>query len=208
MADIPEHLLARSRTRRAALSGGGDESASAPAAPAAAVPESTPAAATPAPSAPAPAAEATPAPSRPAATATKRIPIWMVPVLAALPLWAFVYVGAFQSREKAEAVTPESLYLANCAGCHAANGGGGAGPQLSDGEVMKTFPQRADHVAWIETGSAPFTGKPYGAADREGGQRIAKTGGMPGFSGKLSAEEIDMVASYEREVLSGAAAGE
>ena len=134
--------------------------------------------------------------------------MWMIPVMAALPVWAFVYIGAFQNREKAEEATPESLYLANCAGCHAANGSGGTGPALSDGEVMKTFPAREDHIAWVETGSAPFTGKPYGAPDREGGQRIAKTGGMPAFSGKLSAEEIEMIVTYEREVLGGAAAGE
>jgi cyclic pyranopterin phosphate synthase len=38
--------------------------------------------------------------------------------------------------------------------------------------------------------------------------RVAETGGMPAFSGKLTAEEIDMVVTYEREVLGGAAAGE
>jgi mono/diheme cytochrome c family protein len=37
---------------------------------------------------------------------------------------------------------------------------------------------------------------------------VAETGGMPAFSGKLTAEEIDMVVTYEREVLGGAAAGE
>lgn len=209
MADIPEHLLARSRARRAALSGGSDEAAAAP--------SSTPAAASESPAAPtkanAPAALTAAEPSKPAAsrvapTATKRIPMWMIPVMAALPVWAFVYTGAFQNHEKAEEATPEGLYLANCAGCHAANGGGGTGPQLTDGEVIKTFPNREDHIAWVESGSAPFTGKPYGAADREGGQRVAETGGMPAFSGKLTAEEIDMVVTYEREVLGGAAAGE
>ena len=104
MTEIPEHLLRRSRERREALGlSTGDEGAATPppSTPAAAATPSTEvapaAAATPAP-APAPAAPAVvaPPPKPPppyveAALRRKRIPYWAIPVVALLPLWAFIY---------------------------------------------------------------------------------------------------------------------
>ena len=213
MTEVPEHLLARSRERRAALGlGGGTPAEGSGDAPAAAPSSATPAtvapAASPAPvaaAAPAVVEEAKPVPSylRPEA-AKARIPAWMVPVLAVLPFWGILYVGAFGSRDHAEALTGAALgaevYRAQgCATCHGASGEGAVGPALAGGESVKTFPEEADHASWIRTGSGPFRGQPYGAEDREGGQRTA-TGTMPGF-GSLSDEEVEAVVLYEREEL-------
>ena len=211
MTEVPEHLLARSRERRKALglAGGSDAEtpgeASAPAAPAASAP-ATVAAGAPAPAAPAPVVvEAPPVPTylRPEAK-RGRIPGWVMPVLAILPFWAILYVGAFGDRSHEEALTGAALgaevYRAQgCGACHGATGEGGVGPALAGGEAVLTFPEEADHIDWIKTGSAPFRGQPYGAEDRPGGQRTAG-GGMPGFP-SLSDEEIAAVVLYEREEL-------
>lgn len=212
MTEVPEHLLARSRERRAALGLGGG----APAGPSGDAAAPSASAATPAtvarPAAPAPVAaapavieEAKPVPAymTPAA-ARARIPVWIIPVLAFLPFWGILYIGAFGSRHHAEALTGAELgaeiYRAQgCAACHGAAGEGGVGPALADGEAAKTFPAEEDHAAWIRSGSTGVRGQPYGDPDREGGQRVA-TGGMPAF-GSLSDEEVAAVVLYEREEL-------
>lgn len=211
MTEVPEHLLRRSKERRAALGLGGGDAGGAPAESAAAPPE-TPAAA-PAPAAAA-APEAAPAPAAPVEDLTpyvepvpaRRIPMWVYPVLAVLPFWAFVYFGAFGERESGPVdpmVLGQEVYqTAGCGGCHGANGqGAGDFPALAGGEAVKTFPDEADHVEWVRTGSGPFKGQPYGDPNREGGQRIAETGQMPAFAGTLTAEEIEAVVLYEREGL-------
>lgn len=225
MTEIPDHLLQRSRDRRAALGlGGGDGppaegggEAPAPAAEAAST-EVAPAAPTPAAaSAPAPAPPPPPPPPPPfvvAAERRRKIPVWAVPVVAVLPIWGFVYAGALAVPEgeldDPELVIGQEVYR-NCAGCHGAQGQGGTGRPLSDGDVLLTFPDIEDHIAWIEEGSdlVGGAGNPYGDPDRPGGQRISGSEGygqMAGWGGTLSAEEIRAVARYEREVLSGGAA--
>ncbi|MBA2437304.1 MAG: hypothetical protein H0V52_03010, partial [Acidimicrobiia bacterium] len=101
MTEVPEHLLQRSRERRAALGLGGDEDVpAAPAQASAATPAPT-AAAAPAPVAPAPVAPLAPPPPPPpppppyvtAAMSRPKIPMWALPVLAMLPIWAIVYAG-------------------------------------------------------------------------------------------------------------------
>jgi len=62
--------------------------------------------------------------------------------------------------------------------------------------VVATFPEFADHVEWIRTGSAPFKGQPYGA------DGTIATGGMPGFP-DLSEEEVIAVVCHERITLAG-----
>ena len=72
----------------------------------------------------------------------------------------------------------------------------------SDGSpITITFPNRADHVAWVESGSAGVKGKGYGDPNRAGGQRIAKTGGMPSWKGVLTDAQIQAVVDYERDNL-------
>lgn len=68
-----------------------------------------------------------------------------------------------------------SVYSANCAGCHGADGGGGLGPQLA-GRVVEKFPDAADEVAVVTNGR----------------------GGMPSFQGDLTPEQIDEVVEYTR----------
>lgn len=213
MTEVPEHLLARSRERRAALglAGGSSEpSGEGTAAPAATPATAAPAGASPAPvAAPAPAVvEEKPAPPVPSylrpEAARRRIPVWVLPVLAVLPFWGVLYVGAFGDRTEKEALTGAALgaqvYRAQgCSACHGSGGEGGVGPALAGGEAALTFPEEADHASWIRTGSGAFRGQPYGAPDRPGGQRTA-TGGMPGFA-SLSDEEVEAVVLYEREEL-------
>jgi mono/diheme cytochrome c family protein len=216
MPEVPEHLLQRSRERRAALGmGGGD-------APAPAGGEGE-ASAAPAPAgggAPAPAAAAVavaeapvvPAGPSPAmlkleAARQRRIPNWVFPVLVALPFWAILYVGAFGTHKKVVAETPEQVGArvfasAGCSSCHGAQGQGGAGPKLAGGEAKLTFPNVEDQIDWVRTGSqTKGVGTPYGDPARAGGQHIVKSGGMPAFQGKLSDAEIAAVVQYERENL-------
>ena len=219
MTEVPEYLLRRSKERREALGlapvggssggadapGGGGGTATATAAPetAPAVPEAD------APAAPEGAAVAAATPTEelptylPPAGPRNGIPVWMYPVLVVLPLWAVVYLGAFG--ERGGALSPIELgaqvYSSNCASCHGATGGGGIGPALAGGETLLTFPAEEDHVAWIQEGSGPVRGQGYGDPARPGGQRMATTGNMPGFSGTLTEEQIRAVVLYEREGL-------
>jgi mono/diheme cytochrome c family protein len=209
VTEVPDHLLQRSRERRAALGlGGGGEGAPPPPpaastggadepGPAAEV-EAAPAAATPA--VPEPVA-APPAPPLP--ETRTGIPRWMMPVLVVLPFWAIIYVGAFgTTRKPAPALKGvalgEQLYhgKAGCASCHGPKGEGGVGPALANGDAKLTFPDEADHISWVSTGSRPFTGKKYGAT-----QHGPATGGMPAFKGVLTDEEIIAVVEYERTKL-------
>ena len=224
MTEVPDHLLQRSRERRAALGGtsapaaassggGGDDAGGGGASTAAAVPA---AAATPA------VVEYVPPPPPPpyvqAALDRKKLPRWMAGVGALTVLWAFIYAGVLFA--PATTITDpivaegQEIYEARCASCHGAGGGGGAGRPLAD-SVTLTFPDIADHIAFVANGSPP-EGTPYGNPDRPGGQHIARSQGfgqMPAWTGVLSEEEILAVVRYEREVLdneepSGAAAGE
>ncbi|MCU1463406.1 MAG: cytochrome c class, partial [Acidimicrobiales bacterium] len=131
------------------------------------------------------------------------IPRWMMPVLVVLPFWALIYVGAFGTTKKPAAPTSGPalgalLYhgKAGCAGCHGAKGEGGVGPALANGDAKLTFPDEADHISWVSTGSAPFRGKKYGAT-----QHGPATGGMPAFKGVLTDAEIIAVVEYERTQL-------
>lgn len=125
------------------------------------------------------------------------MPAWVVPALAALPLWGFLYLGIFGERpvEGEVAVSGAEVYSRNCASCHGATGGGGVGPPLADGASVDVFPNEADHIEWVKTGSQPFRGQPYGA------EGTIATGNMPGFEATLSEEEIQAVVAYERESL-------
>ncbi|MDQ1446574.1 MAG: hypothetical protein QOI20_3038 [Acidimicrobiaceae bacterium] len=183
MTEIPEHLLQRSRERRAALGGeGGSEgdgqsAAAAPSSGAAEAGDSgagsgdAPSAAVPAVAASAPAASAASGSAAPAVideppspimladreVRRTRVPIWAVPVLVVLPFWAILYAGAFGDRGGEGPVDPAVLgprvYAANCSSCHGGAGEGGVGPALANGGAKITFPAEADHVDWVKQGS-------------------------------------------------------
>ena len=89
---------------------------------------------------------------------------------------------------------------AACAGCHGANGGGGVGPAFISGELYTTFPTCSDHAKWIQLGSAGWqseVGGTYGAENK------VSIGGMPGFQGKLTEDELYAVVVFERVVFGG-----
>src|SRR3954447_25222215 len=173
MTDVPDHLLRRSRERREALgldagAGGGGTGSPPAEAPAAApagasVPATTAAAevAAPAAATPAPVAVDEPVPEpayiRLGRKQRSKNPIWVMPVLIALPLWAYFYAFAFSPPKKEGPVDPKVLgaqvyRTAGCSGCHGAAGEGGVGPKLAGGESAKTFPEVADQVSWVKTG--------------------------------------------------------
>ena len=212
MTEIPEHLLNRSKARRAEASG---DSTS----------DSTPAVATPAAASAAPAqAKQAPAPKAVAkdpvyvvaAKTRKKIPFWAMTSLALLPAWAMLYLIALKPAEKVIA-GPMSIGAAtygSCAGCHGAEGAGGAGRVLYQGEVLKTFPHIEDMLNFVYNGSQRFVAaglKGYGDPNREGGQHapLSYNGNpmpMQGekAGGALTEAEILSVVCHERYSISGA----
>lgn len=220
MTEIPEHLLKRSKAAKSGATGGGgdddggDATAAVEPAAAAAAPVAT------GPAALAEAAAATPAdkpvpapdPDPPyiaAAKARKRMPIWAMGLVAALPLWAISYAGTMQQPEVEDLlfVDAAEVYQAGgCAGCHGAGGGGGTGYQFTNGEVIATFPEPIDHMAHVARGSAPILGLRYGDPERPGDQRVSGdrgSGAMPAQAGGLSVLELELVVFHERAVLGG-----
>jgi hypothetical protein len=217
LTEIPEHLLQRSRERRAALGlGGGDAGATPAASPAADTPgaEVTPAAA----AAAAPVRRAGPVEPEvkepepvphyvEAAQRRHRIPVWALPVLAGLIFWAPIYIGTLDTPAAGGPIDAgREIYPISCGGCHGPGGGGGVGRQLSDGEVLLTFPTWQGHVDFVVLGTrGGYEGEIVGDPDRPGGPHIGGDFGiMPGFSTLLSSLEILEVVLYERVTHGGA----
>jgi len=196
VTEIPEHLLKRSKERRSAI-GGGDAPAAADA-PASEAVEAAPTAAVPvrAAAAAVEVAPEPPKPARPEVTAAlkrKKIPFWAMPVLAGLPLWAYVYQGTLEPPPAGEddpLVLGEELYGSSaCAACHGVDGGGVSGPALTD--VLATWVDPLDQMMWVRLGSEGWPGDTYGNTAKP------KAGGMPAFP-DLSDEQMAQVVLYER----------
>ena len=84
----------------------------------------------------------------------KRIPLWVMPVLAFLPIWCVIYVNTLSkpySNVPTQLVDGATVY-SNCSSCHGSNGEGGVGRQLNEGEVLKTFPHLADQLEFVWQG--------------------------------------------------------
>ena len=213
MTEVPEHLLKRSRDRKAALGGGGGEGAadttpvaSTETAPAAAATAAAPAAAA------APVAVEKPKPPYvQAALKRKRIPIWAMPVLAFLPLWAVIYIGGLSpaaSGAPSQLETGKALYATNCSSCHGAGGGGGVGRPMTEGNLVKTFPDIIGQLefVWLGSNGTGPAGTPYGDPSREGGvhKTLSYNGNpMPNFDKTLKQAQLLAVVRYEWETLSG-----
>lgn len=218
MTEIPEHLLKRSKERRAALGlpggEGGSGDADAAGGGGADAPKAEVAKAAPAP-APAKVEEKPPPPPKPkpayiqAAEKRKRIPYWAMPVIALLPVWAFVYAeGISPPPNTDEGLAIGAEVYNSCQGCHGPAGGGGTGAPLNEGEVLATFPDPVAMMEWIHMGADAWVGGatgPYGDPEREGGPHDAATlpGVMPAFA--LTEDELAGVTRYIREELSGEA---
>lgn len=84
----------------------------------------------------------------------------------------------------------------NCSSCHGPSGQGvGNFPALTG--VLTTFGACADHEQWVSLGSAGWGQATYGDTNKPVG------GGMPGFAGSLSDEQIAAVAAFERARFGG-----
>ncbi len=81
-------------------------------------------------------------------------------------------------------VTGRSVWVARCASCHGADGGGGSGPRLNDGRLVERYPDLTDAAAFVAVGR----------------------GGMPAFGDDLDDTELAAVVRYVAEVLGGSAA--
>ncbi len=204
MTEIPEHLLKRSQERRAAIGGeaapAGDAAPSAPSEEAGAdAPSSAPAVPAAAAAAVAEPVAAPPAPVRPevaAALRRRKIPFWAMPVLAGLPLWAYVYQATLEPPPVGEnsPIALGQVVYGGCAGCHGAGGEGVSAPAL-DG-VLETWPDYRDHMMWVRLGDAGWPGATYGATGK------TKNAGMPSHAA-LTDAELAQVVLYERATFGG-----
>lgn len=131
-------------------------------------------------------------------------------MLLALPIWAAMYVGTLE--RVPQGLTGvlgegEELYVeTGCAGCHRADGGGGIGPELANGEVHLTFTSVEDQMAWIARGSSIVgTGNPYSSPGSQRPRIVLGTPPMPGFGAEaatsLDVESLLAVTLYERTQL-------
>ncbi len=226
MTEIPEHLLKRAKERREALAGSEvaqvAQDTAAPAAPASgeSIQPAPSAAVANKPTAPASAVVAlapTPDPAYVVAAKTrKKIPFWAMATLSLLPLWAFIYLLALRPQEKTVEgpLAVGAGLFSSCAGCHGADGQGGAGRALNQGEVLKTFPKIEDMLNFVYTGSQAFATQGlaiYGNPDRDGGAHAPLSfNGNPmpqqgmKVGGGLTDAQILAVVCHARYTISGA----
>lgn len=141
-----------------------------------------------------------PSPMVQAATTRRKIPFWAMPVIAALPVWAYVYAGTL---EPPPVETPETigagLYGAQCASCHGGTGGGGIGPAFTNGALFETWPEFEDHFQWVELGGAGYAAAldtdVYGANNKP-----INANAMPAFGESLTDAEIVYIILHERNL--------
>jgi mono/diheme cytochrome c family protein len=203
LTEVPEHLLARSRARRAGAAAGGDAATPATtgdAAPAKAAEAAAPVAA----EAPAPAKAEPKLPWVEAGESRRKIPVWAVSALVALPIWAVMYATTNdpQSPKEAGPLTTGATVYTACASCHGATGGGGVGPKLAGGDVIAAFPDPAQQLRWVMLGTAGYQaeGTPTYGEDKK---PVGGIGVMPAQIDGLTSEQLLAVVRHERETLSG-----
>lgn len=211
MTEIPEHLLKRSKAAKSGGSAEEPDKATETAVEAKA--ESAVASAAQAPAKEFPNLDPEPVAPEPepafiaAAKARKKMPVWALPVIASLPIWAISFAGTMQVQETEDIVAVESeLFYGTqgCSGCHGGGGGGGTGYQLSGGEVLETFPEPIDMMVHIARGSSAIEGENYGAERSDGQPRTAgDLGVMPAQIGQISMIQLELIVYHERHTLSG-----
>ena len=201
VTEIPEHLLKRSRDRRAALGLGGcvggrrgaRRAVSRPARgdagddaaerrrrphPPARPPRKAAAAAAPPPPPPPDPPYIAAAKSRP------KIPFWAMGALSLLPIWMFMYVRSLtqETEEAAGSARRRRRGLRRPARrATARSGEGGVGRPFADGEVLATFPHIEDQLRFVYFGTAEYNlagVADYGNPDREGGPHLTGSFGV------------------------------
>jgi mono/diheme cytochrome c family protein len=128
----------------------------------------------------------------------KRPPFWAALALFALPLWGVLYLNSVTkpANNNDPAALGAALYATSCESCHGASGGGGAGPALNGGAVVKTWPNYKDHIDWVKKGTAGYLAEgktTFGAENKP-----LSGGTMPGFGTTLTEGQIDLIVYYER----------
>ncbi|MET0697458.1 MAG: cytochrome c [Acidimicrobiia bacterium] len=95
----------------------------------------------------------------------------------------------------------EDVYqnVANCDGCHGAQGQGGVGPSFSG--VLTTFGSCTDHIEWVTLGSDGFQGE---GRSTYGDTNKPVAGGMPQFGATLTEEQLASAVAFERVRFGGA----
>ncbi len=76
-------------------------------------------------------------------------------------------------------VEGRALYSANCVNCHGTDGGGGVGSKLNGGRLVERYPDPAEQLLIVTEGRRA----------------------MPSFAEKLSADELEAVLRYTREII-------
>lgn len=138
-----------------------------------------------------------------AAETRKKIPVWAIPVLGLLPLWAVLYALTLDPATPTELGPYEEgavVYAEQgCAGCHGASGAGaGAVPALD--EVTTVFERPVDQVTWVALASAGY--QSLGLTEFSPGHPLAG-GTMPSHINTLTAEQVMAVVLHERHAFSG-----
>jgi hypothetical protein len=147
--------------------------------------------------------------------ADAKLPRWLNVSFIVIPVFILIgLISASNTQECGERgildIDRKSQQSVNCDGSpfegkgvaatNGAGGGGGVGPAFTGGALYTTFPTCADHTKWIQLGSANWqseVGPTYGAED------TVSIGGMPGFQGKLTEDELYAVVVFERVVFGG-----
>jgi len=142
--------------------------------------------------------------AEPRAQGRKKIPVWAMPLLVALPLWAYVYQGTLEPAPSGELTPVEEgagVYKsAGCVACHLGDGQGSASVPALTG-VRETWPDYRDHMMWVRLGNNGWyeaTGsRVYGAPGKS-----SNGGTMQGF-GALTDQQLAQVVLYERVQFGG-----
>lgn len=110
------------------------------------------------------------------------VSFWILVVSLGLAVGVSSCVGAETpevSGDDPVLVQGRELYIRQCQSCHGAAGGGGRGPKLAEGQILERFPDAESTIAIVSDGR----------------------NAMPAFSGRLTADEIEAVVRFTREVL-------
>lgn len=117
----------------------------------------------------------------------------MLRFATAAVLIASVVAGCAGETQSSPLIEGRDLYANSCSVCHGSTGDGGTAPTLRN--VHETFPSCSTHMEWVSLGSENWKqvhGDTYGADNKP----IDSV--MPAHAERLTAEQIALVAAFER----------